>query len=817
MIRLLLFLCLFSSICYGQSINLDQLGKAKLVRYNGGISANGVYYSGTANRQPFTYYLNGNLNFNIAGVYNIPLSFTYSNQDFNFPNPFNFNRLSLHPSYKWITAHIGDVAMTFSPYTLSGHQFTGAGIELTPPDKPFKVSAMYGRFLKATEYDPNVPEGIVAYQRMGYGAKAAYDFNKFEIGLIYFHAKDDENSLSVPFPADIELAPKENAVVSIETNMQLFDRGNFRVEYAISGVTEDTRLADERGEKGMLSFLLNENITTEYYSALNASFDYPAGNGSLGVAYERIDPDYKTLGAYYFNNDLENITLNASQTIFNDKLNVAVNTGFQRDNLDKQKSSELQRLVGSLNLNYTHSEKLALNGSYSNFQSYTNIRDQFDYINEVSEFENLDTLNYRQVSQNANLGANYNLLASEEKNKTININMVYQNSINQQQGETVEGGENTFYNGSAAYTIGYIPLGMNVSFAGNASYNTVAVDKSLTWGPTLAVGKMFFDKKLRTNFSSSYNATYSNGDRQGSVYNFRLGGSYVYMEKHNLSLNFLSLFRNNPTQKANDFTATLTYSYTFDNFKLNLNRRERDPIYNEPSVRFRYRDVTYSGTLTEVTDQLNNVRNSSQFDNIPLSEQNELNLLFETVRDQERAEPYKEHAITFLEELYSFNDFLQMYDQLIFQTINKLKRDMRRIDYQLEKGFVGLKVDLDAHPLKGKDLNNLSPEEKALLEDYQLQQKELLARQQKMVGHRWMEGEIYTYNSINDVMDPDELLAEFKNKEANKSYKIFMETNDIEKIKLYLELQMIDFYYKKSLEVVDPNDFELKYIEKTEQ
>ncbi|MCF8716173.1 hypothetical protein JM658_15185 [Joostella atrarenae] len=814
--RLIVIFLLLSSFCYGQSFNLDQVGKAKLVRYNGGISANAVYYSGSSNRQPFTYYLNGNLNFNIAGLYNIPLSFTYSNQDFDFANPFKFNRLSLHPSYKWITAHIGDVSMTFSPYTLSGHQFTGGGVELTPPDKPFKVSAMYGRFLKATEYNPNEEGGIVAYKRMGYGAKASYEFEKISLGLIYFHAKDDENSLRIPYPSELELAPKENTVISAETNINLFDRGQLRVEYAISGVTEDSRLTDERGEKGMLSFLLDENISTEYYSALNASFDYPAGNGSVGVGYERIDPDYKTLGAYYFNNDLENITLNVSQTVFNDKLSVAVNTGFQRDNLDKQKSSEMQRIVGSVNLGYTHSDKLSLNGSYSNFQSYTNIRDQFDYINQVDQFQNLDTLNYRQVSQNANLGANYNLLASEEKNKTISLNMVYQNAVNQQGGTVVEGGENSFYNGAAGYTVGYIPLAMNVTLAGNASYNTVGQDKSLTWGPTLSVGKLFFDKKLRTNFSSSYNASYSNGDRQGSVYNFRLGGSYVYMEKHNFSLNFLSLFRNSVANSVNDFTATLTYSYTFDNFKIKLNRTKRDPLYSEPTVRFRYRDVTYDGTLTEVTEQISNVKNSDQFANIPISQSGNLNVLFATIQEQEEASPYKEHAINFLEELYGYGDFLQIYDQLLFNVINQLKRDMRRIDYQLEKRFVGLKVELDEHPLKGKDLANLSASEKEMLEDYQLQEKELVARQQKMVGHRWMEVALYSYNSMNDVVYPDELLNEFKQKTSNKSYEIFAESNDLEKIKVYLELQMIDFYYKKSLEAVNPDAFKLRYIDKTE-
>ncbi|UZO82122.1 hypothetical protein NBT05_06525 [Aquimarina sp. ERC-38] len=127
-LRILLF-SLLSGIFYSSGQDLGQVGKAKLFSLTGGVAANAVYYNGSSPRDPFTYYLTGNVNLNISGVYNIPFSFSYSNQELGYSNPFTFNRLSIHPSYKWITTHIGDVNMTFSPYTLSGHQFTGFGFE----------------------------------------------------------------------------------------------------------------------------------------------------------------------------------------------------------------------------------------------------------------------------------------------------------------------------------------------------------------------------------------------------------------------------------------------------------------------------------------------------------------------------------------------------------------------------------------------------------------------------------------------------------------------------------------------------------------
>ena len=74
------------------------------------------------------------------------------------------------------------------------------------------------------------------------------------------------------------------------------------------------------------------------------------------------------------NNDLENITVNASQTIFDNKVTIAVNAGLQRDDLDNIKSSQLKRIVSAVNLGYNASDKLNFTGGYSNFQSYTNIK-----------------------------------------------------------------------------------------------------------------------------------------------------------------------------------------------------------------------------------------------------------------------------------------------------------------------------------------------------------------------------------------------------------------------------------------------------------
>jgi len=155
--------------------------KSSPLKVNGTVSANSVFYNSNQrdSRAPFTYFLQGNLNIGWL-TFKMPLTYSISNQGtqsgYELPTPYKFNRLSLSPKYKWIQGHIGDVSLTFSPYTLSGHQFTGGGLELTPKG-PFSISLLAGRFLQAIE-DDGQDTTIPSFRRMGYGTKLGFKQDK---------------------------------------------------------------------------------------------------------------------------------------------------------------------------------------------------------------------------------------------------------------------------------------------------------------------------------------------------------------------------------------------------------------------------------------------------------------------------------------------------------------------------------------------------------------------------------------------------------------------------------------------------------------
>ncbi|GHV21811.1 hypothetical protein FACS1894174_05700 [Bacteroidia bacterium] len=542
---------------YTQQIDLnkpgDMISKDRLLKLNGGFSSSVVTYSGNelSKRDPFTYYLNGNLNLNIAGLLDLPFTFNFTNSGSNYTYPTMPNRLALHPMYKSLTGHFGDVAMSFSPYTLSGHQFTGAGLEFKSKN-PLKVAVMYGRLQRAVEFgdgNRNIP---AAYKRMGSGIKVEYEKIRYRLGFSLFSANDDENSIRM-VPDSLGIAPQSNLAGSLSAGISLIDNMQFTMEYGVSFLNRDTRIP-------------GGNVTDSRYNALKLLMNYTFVNNTVGIGYERIDPGYKTLGAYYFNNDLENITLNYARPFFNNKATIALSGGIEHDNLNKARETQTKRFVISADANYTHSERLNFNLNYSTFQTHTNIRSQFDYINELTPYDNLDTLNYTQLSQNMNLGINYMLRRSESGNQNLNLFLSYQEAADKQGDIIEEGALSRFYNASLGYGIQFVPQQINLNVNLNMTSNKMGGLNLFIVGPTLNGNVRYLDKKMSSGLVLSYNAAYDEEQLKSRVWNLRFNTSYLLMKKHNFSITAIYRKTDNPAAriaKTNGLTCTASYSYRF--------------------------------------------------------------------------------------------------------------------------------------------------------------------------------------------------------------------------------------------------------------
>lgn len=566
-----LFLATFFLVIinFGYAQNLESLSVKKGFDISGSINMNGVGYYAHGieqRRDQFNWFLTGSLNVKLFG-YDAPFSFSYSNANTSFSQP--FNQFSFQPQYKWVKTYVGYNSMNLSNYTLAGHVFFGGGVELSPGK--WRFSAMYGRLRKAVPFDleDSTQHYLASFKRMGYGFKAGYDNNGDAVSFTLFTAADDVNS--IPFVLqESQLTPMKNVAMSLAFRKKLGQHFFVEAEYGISSLITDVRANTEAdsvsvNSSNLIQALLPENSTSRYFDALNASVGYQGSIFSLSLRYERIAPEYQTLGAYYFNNDIRNITIVPSVRLLQNKLNLAANVGFQRNNLDDARASTTERFVGSLNANYVPDEKWNFTCNYSNFSSYTNMRPLADPFFQNS----LDTLNFYQVSQTLSSTA-VRTIGNSQKPQSLMLTVSYQTANDE---SAYEGGDvqSNFLTTNMAYSYTLVATHTTIGAGTNVYANNAAGVKSTYWGPMINITQSLFDKMVRISWACSYNKTSGNNISSSPVLNNRVGMSLTPRSdsksgRHNFSigLNLVNRLKDTAQQKAfSELTGTVSYGYLF--------------------------------------------------------------------------------------------------------------------------------------------------------------------------------------------------------------------------------------------------------------
>lgn len=556
----LIFL-LYPLVSKGQA--LDQFDTKKGLTLNGSLGLNAIAYTASgidSRRDPFNVYLTGNLNIGLFG-YSFPFTFQYSNRTTNFTQP--FNSFQFAPSYKWAKLYLGTASMSFSSYTLAGHQFSGLGVELTPGK--WDIAAMYGRLKRAVEPDFDNPEiGEPSYKRIGYGAKVGYTDDWGSVTISFFAASDRESSILSP-PPEAQLIPMSNIAMGVVARKNFLKQFYVTAEYTFSILSKKPStllLENTETPTGLV-----KQATKQYFDVIAGGVGYQNKWMGLQFRYERVAPDYQTLGGYYFTNDMQNITILPMLKLMDGKLSMTGNLGFQRDNLNGVKGTKTKRFVGAANATYVPNEKWNFTGAYSNFNSYTRHR-----IQEDPTFrDELDSLNFYQISQSFNAGAGYNF-GSKDQRQSIMLNLAYQVSSEEQKANPDLGGSD-IYTGNIAYTFAITPKNLSVSIAGNFTHSSSQSMNSLFIGPSATLSKGWLKNILRSSLGVSYshNSTSSNGiDNTSSSLSSRLNISFSPKTKekwgkHNAGISFalMDRFGCGDVKSFHEFTTTINYTYSF--------------------------------------------------------------------------------------------------------------------------------------------------------------------------------------------------------------------------------------------------------------
>ncbi len=533
---------LIALLCFESSFaqSLDQIGKQKPFVINGnfGIGMGTYNVSGIPARQrKFSYLFNGAPTISLYGV-SFPFSVVVSDQQRSYTQP--FNQYGISPTYKWATFHAGWRSLEFSPFTLAGHNFLGGGIELNPGKLRFGF--IYGRFNKAIEEDPNQPLALAqqpSYKRTGYSAKIGVGSERNHFDFIMLKGKDDVNSLATK-PNAILVTPAENLVLGISSKFTFLKHMVVDLDASGSIYTRNT-LSDTIASKDLekvafLKRVIGINSSSQLLTAGQASLGYNANSYSIKVKYRRVDPDYKSMGAYYFETDVENYTAEGNVRLIKGLLLLGGSFGVQHDNLLNEKSYQSNRKIGAANISF-NKPTYGIDLRYTNFgvtqdRGLNPIIDAFRVARTNHNFSSVFryTINSELASHGFVLVANLQSL--------VDLNEV-----------TAPNSKSNSKSGNFSYQFGLPKKAFGVSINANYTVAEVAFGKTIFYGPTLGVNQNFKKGDIGLSAAASYQKQRNNDIDAGNILNINFNGSYRITKKDAANFSLIYLKSN-----SNDIT-----------------------------------------------------------------------------------------------------------------------------------------------------------------------------------------------------------------------------------------------------------------------
>ncbi len=540
--------------------NLENITGQKPFKLSGSVSTQFQFYNvqgRPANRQPFMWYIHGNPVVSIYGI-TLPFSFVLSEQQRDFRQP--FNRFGVSPYYKWAKIHLGYRNLTWSTYALAGHTITGAGFELSPGK--FRIGFMTGRLLKAIEEQKVFNGEAVKYQtpafrRVGTSVKLGYGDDKNYLDLILLKAKDDPNSLD-SIPTNNNITPGENLVLSAVTHQTFAKMFFIDAEIARSIFTPDIRNAEQDSINDpfvkAFSFLIKERVGTSINTALRGAVGYTSKPFDLKLKYERVEPDFTSMGAYYFLTDLRKITVEPTVRLWKRKVVLGGSYGNQIDNLNQEKNARTERKIGSLLFNFMPVRQYTLNVNYSNYG-----------LGQQSGIIELDTLT--ELSQNTKqIGITQNL-NFQGKNLIHNILATYNyqklKDANQNTSGYSEYESNILM---MNYMLNYTPWQLSGGIGYTRTAFLLANKETLMTGPMVNLSKSFMKNKMNVALSFTTYQNKVDGILSSNITNLSFQAGLRPNKHHRFGAHFYinkSTAQDTNAISYNEKKFDLNYAYTF--------------------------------------------------------------------------------------------------------------------------------------------------------------------------------------------------------------------------------------------------------------
>lgn len=538
--------------------DIEHLDSAQAFAADGEISLSATSYSTTAaadRRRPLSWTVEGNLTPTVYDVA-LPIGFLVSAEETEVRQP--FNEFGIAPHWRWLTARLGYASMNFSPYTLAGNRFLGAGVEATPGSLRF--AALYGRFQRATEADSAVPNSYPAYLRTGAGAKLGFGDEAGWIDASWLHLVDDTASL-VQRGEIARVAPAENTVFGVVGGVAIAEEIRFDGEFAASIYTRDLLAAPLAADSNDIPEFLGDIQPLRSSSTLAL-----AGRASLAVrfdpvevklGYERVEPDYTSLGAGPIAGDLETWSVAPAVTLDSGRLHLEGSVGLQRDNLLGTKLSTSQRVVGAFGLSWNPTERFGVDARYN---GYT-------VAQRPGGSPAVDTLASRTVTGDFSLAPRLLLGNEELQHSLVGVAALQQYTDRRvvDGRETSTSARTVALNYGAAWSESGLALGAGLTWTGaeTGAITTNGFGLSANGSLPLFDDALVLEGSLGWNRSTATDTLLGELDAATVTLTQTLGAQWRVSERAGTLSLHLSAMQNSGPDSFDELTATLGYLYTF--------------------------------------------------------------------------------------------------------------------------------------------------------------------------------------------------------------------------------------------------------------
>lgn len=566
--RLKLYFVLLAAItCFAKTTfaqDIGTIGAQKPFLLNGGVQLRGIFYnaSGIADRQtPLSYVFSGNLNFHIYGI-SMPVSFTFSEQERSFRQP--FNQFGLSPHYKWITVHLGYRNINFSPYTLAGYTMLGAGVELNPGK--FRFGFMYGRLNRATTLDTTTQSLVpVSFTRKAFAARIGYGTENNFIDFSVLKGKDDPSSVPLGKAVldSLDVLPAANTVAGVSARITIAKKIFIEGNVATSLYTRDINspLTIDSSTVSFIKTLQSfgtVNGTSQLTTAMDGTIGVKEKLYTIKLQYRRIDPGFTSMGAYFFNNDLESYSFAPSFHLFKNKLRFNGSIGLQHDNLQRQKEATSKKIIGNAMLSADFTRQVGIDVNYTNFSNNQ----------QPQTIRFADSLKIVQNTQNISVSPRITIVGTQSSHYVVvSANLMKLNDYNNYFSQNAVSRNIDYKQYYLNYTYSYLPVQLSAFINLSATQADAQGTSDQNKGATIGFTKAFFKSALMVSASGGFFTGTQNGTDEHTI---NASSNIVFkFLKHN-SLTGLFFYTNNQPKNISqlapafsELRAELAYSYSF--------------------------------------------------------------------------------------------------------------------------------------------------------------------------------------------------------------------------------------------------------------